>query len=333
MYKNVLLVALASFPISNLSGMDVLSIEKILNAASASTDWSALVHRIEVTRSLMRACEDGAPGLITTCLNARADANINMGGCDTPLVKAIRHASTMKNAVECCMLLLDHGADINGLSGSGEYPLLTAAREGRLRLVTFLLERGAKVSVCDSLGQTPLMMAAQGGHSDVFKLLLDFGADALGHDTKGMTAFMHALIHEKSRGLVPHDSIVRYLLRYAVLSEEALVCFFCWLKAGDTADQSISISSHVRNTLYSSAPIRDRLEHYILPVVPLGKLLKARNTEGNNAFMLLMGEDRVVPKTPDILYTHLDVSHLMQTKKTLLLEILEKNRVAEAKST
>ena len=72
-----------------------------------------------------------------------------------------------------CNGLLEAGADANLALRGGETPLLTAARTGRLAVVSALLAKGARVD--DKLaagGQTALMWAAHHGHTEVVAALL-----------------------------------------------------------------------------------------------------------------------------------------------------------------
>ena len=65
------------------------------------------------------------------------------------------------------VLLLDHGADVNGrVLETGETALHWAATNGHEAMVKLLLERGADADVCDSAGRLALHRAELGGPSD-----------------------------------------------------------------------------------------------------------------------------------------------------------------------
>jgi ankyrin repeat protein len=73
--------------------------------------------------------------------------------------------------------LLKAGANPNAGYGSGETPLMTAARTGKVDSVKLLVEHGAEVNAAEEFrGQTPLMFAAAENHAEVAKLLLARGA-------------------------------------------------------------------------------------------------------------------------------------------------------------
>ena len=117
---------------------------------------------------------------------------------------------------------------INTNSDNGVTPLMIAAREGRLNVVTFLIKEGVDVSIPDYDGrtalhfaagssensceilscliengadinkgrndnQTPLMVAAENGHVSVATFLIEHGADVDLQDNDGKTALHHAL--------------------------------------------------------------------------------------------------------------------------------------------
>ncbi|HLJ56181.1 MAG TPA: ankyrin repeat domain-containing protein [Chthonomonadaceae bacterium] len=75
-------------------------------------------------------------------------------------------------------LLLDRGADPNGVAGEEQTPLGAAAGSGRVESIRLLLDRGAKIDALDGSGKTALMHAAEEGWPAVVALLVDRGADA-----------------------------------------------------------------------------------------------------------------------------------------------------------
>jgi uncharacterized protein len=97
-----------------------------------------------------------------------------------------------KGRTEVVTLLLDHGADVNGLGGLGISALHDAVRNGRdLPVATVLLDRGADVNIADQSGRTPLMVAASVNLRNRFEtmsFLLDRGAVINVKDRFGRTA-------------------------------------------------------------------------------------------------------------------------------------------------
>ncbi len=81
-------------------------------------------------------------------------------------------------SADCCLFLLDAGADIEAVDPTLEgYPLKRAASTGTYECAEVLLARRALVDGRPIAGATPLMSAAAQGHLEVAKLLVAHGAD------------------------------------------------------------------------------------------------------------------------------------------------------------
>ena len=120
---------------------------------------------------------------------------VNRNG-STPLALACANASPALVAQ-----LLDAGAD-PGLAPTGEPPILTCARTGRVAAVRALLARGADIDAVDAWrGQTPLMWAAAENHTPVTNMLLEAGAAVDAPSTGGFTALMFA-VRQDARDVV-----------------------------------------------------------------------------------------------------------------------------------
>jgi hypothetical protein len=103
--------------------------------------------------------------------------------------------------------LLERGASVNTLHGSGKCSLYPPSESGDREMVMILLEAGADVDFSDASGTTALHLAAQRGYSAVVRTLLGAGADVDFSDASGTTALHLAA----QRG---HDAVVRALLRH-----------------------------------------------------------------------------------------------------------------------
>lgn len=121
-------------------------------------------------------------------VNAGADVNVTNRNGASPLSLACTNANP-----EMISLLLTAGGDPSS-APSGEPPILTCSRTGRLEAVEHLLDHGADVNATDSWkGQTALMWAAAENHAEMVRLLLDRGGDAQASSTSGgFTALVFA---------------------------------------------------------------------------------------------------------------------------------------------
>jgi len=88
-------------------------------------------------------------------------------------------AAAHEGRIDVVRFLLDHGADIDAMSG-GWNALVAAAHEGRVETVGLLLDRGADVNAAPG-GRSALVAAAHEGQLDVVKLLVERGADVNAH--------------------------------------------------------------------------------------------------------------------------------------------------------
>ena len=102
---------------------------------------------------------------------------------ETPLTKAV-----LGNKTDTLISLLeDPSVPINKTNRFGRTPILLAAREGRLSMVTELTRKGADINKCDNYGNAPLHMAAIYNHGDTAKELIDSGAHINDRNNYGRT--------------------------------------------------------------------------------------------------------------------------------------------------
>ncbi|KAJ7318054.1 ankyrin repeat-containing domain protein [Mycena albidolilacea] len=78
---------------------------------------------------------------------------------------------------EIVHILLDKGADVNGVRGRYGSSLQAAAQGGHTEIVCILLDKGADVNAAGGFYESSLQAAAQGGHTEIVRILLDKGAD------------------------------------------------------------------------------------------------------------------------------------------------------------
>ena len=102
---------------------------------------------------------------------------------ETPLTKAVLDSN--KDAL--ISLLRDSCNSINNTNKLGRTPILLAARDGKLSMVTELTRHGANINKFDNFGNTPLHMAAIHNHVEVINELIDTGADINARNNYGHT--------------------------------------------------------------------------------------------------------------------------------------------------
>ncbi|KAK3140154.1 hypothetical protein QOZ80_5AG0396810 [Eleusine coracana subsp. coracana] len=90
---------------------------------------------------------------------------------------ALHFAAAKGRLGTCEFLVQEIGLGVNSLSGDGETPMLLAASQGKLAVLTYLLDRGGDPAKPDSGGVTPLHESAENGHTEAVRLLLSKGID------------------------------------------------------------------------------------------------------------------------------------------------------------
>uniref|UniRef100_A0A9J7ZJE6 Tetratricopeptide repeat, ankyrin repeat and coiled-coil containing 2a n=1 Tax=Cyprinus carpio carpio TaxID=630221 RepID=A0A9J7ZJE6_CYPCA len=122
--------------------------------------------------------------------------------------------------LETVTLLLEFGADVDGVSESGLTPLGYAAAAGHLPIITVLCSRKAKVDHLDKNGQCVLVHAGLRGHLDVVKYLVQCEWNTDGQQAGSFNkshAVQQALIAAASMG---YTETVSYLLDLPEKDEE-----------------------------------------------------------------------------------------------------------------
>src|SRR5579871_205573 len=148
---------------------------------------------------LMRAIENNQLETITALLANHADTNLVNSHGDTPLSLAVQSAQNDAERRRYCMLLLTHGANIDGVVPHCRTALMNACQMHDAPMVRFLLAHGASVTASDNAGCTPLHWAMSGDTNSlphfaaIYAELLARGADINARDHDGETPLMYAV--------------------------------------------------------------------------------------------------------------------------------------------
>lgn len=104
------------------------------------------------------------------------------------VVQETLHQAVATDDLESVRLLLLQGADVEDLDVEGLTPLLVAATNGHIGVLTALLEGGARTEATDSAGSTSLHRAAEYGHPIIIDALIAGGAAIDVRDNYSQTA-------------------------------------------------------------------------------------------------------------------------------------------------
>jgi ankyrin repeat protein len=135
-----------------------------------------------VQKLLFEAARLGRDDMIPVLLEAGADIEGVDAKGHTALVLATYHGFK-----ETADLLLDRGADPDGTTASGS-PLMGVAFKGHLAIARRLLAAGADPNLRNAAGQTAIMMSALFDRREVIEVLLGAGADIDAVDAAGNDA-------------------------------------------------------------------------------------------------------------------------------------------------
>lgn len=92
-------------------------------------------------------------------------------------IRMCGNKSTYKNFLEVCLLLIEHGCDLNAKNCLRETPLHLAVILKDEILVRKLLNNGCNVNGANAIGFVPLYYACTKGSEKMASLLIDAGAD------------------------------------------------------------------------------------------------------------------------------------------------------------
>jgi ankyrin repeat protein len=110
----------------------------------------------------------------------KADVNARSDFGETPLHFAYQGWSAPPNVIpslpKVARLFLEHGAEVNALTGSRSTALHFAARDGMVEVVRVFLEHGADVGAENDDGKTAFQLAQGEEGNEIKKLLPENGA-------------------------------------------------------------------------------------------------------------------------------------------------------------
>ena len=116
------------------------------------------------------------------------NTNVPMGDEElTPLM-----AACSKGYTEVAKILLEHEANPNSISKSGDTALILASYENHMGCVRLLLEKKAKIHLRNKRGDTALHKAVLRGNFDIAKLLLEKGIDINVKNNEGISPLMNS---------------------------------------------------------------------------------------------------------------------------------------------
>ena len=151
--------------------------------------------------ALHYSCRYGHVDIVKTLVNHKANVNARTDSGDTPLTLAVRHGCD--NVVHALSQFL-----VNTKGKDAYSALQYSCRYGRVDIVRILVNHKANVNARTDSGDTPLTLAARDGHDNVVHALLSDSqclVDAKGQD--GYTALYYSCIYR-------HVDIVRILINH-----------------------------------------------------------------------------------------------------------------------
>jgi ankyrin repeat protein len=86
------------------------------------------------------------------------------------------HSAPVYGQQEACLLLIEHGANLNSVDGLGPSPLFWSIGGSEPGVVRLLIDRGADVNLKNAEGITPLRHALDKKQDEIAALLREHGA-------------------------------------------------------------------------------------------------------------------------------------------------------------
>ena len=142
------------------------------------------------------ACQSRDLSIMRQLLEAGANANVARphGGCPLTLVIENEEGYNEEDRIPAMRMLLDYGADVNGVDVS---PLVHAIRAGSSEALSLLLDSGADPEKTDRAGDTALntwlrarLWSSDGCQWDALKILMDHGAGTNLKNNRGLSPLL-----------------------------------------------------------------------------------------------------------------------------------------------
>jgi len=127
--------------------------------------WTALMVAVRVVE----------PTFVKALLKKGAEVNVKGKDELTPLIITAQYAKD-EPAVEIAKMLIEHKADVNAKGFDGVTALMTAAMQGKLKLLKLLLEHGANLNDEDNRHATALTYAMRRNQQETLSFLKSAGA-------------------------------------------------------------------------------------------------------------------------------------------------------------
>ncbi|KAH3229095.1 hypothetical protein KXV92_007399 [Aspergillus fumigatus] len=188
-------------PLVNVAaGRGYEGVLKLLLDSGASPNESRQFPRVP----LSLAIQYGHDAAVRVLL-AREDTTVTLPSA--PFSQQPLHFALERGSLECVLLLIERGADLQQYESTGSRALYPAISSGSHALVEFLVNRGCNPLGC--CGYTALSLAAVMGHQSLVRYFLAQGVDPEIRDRTGFTALGHA-------AKAGHAHVVETLLEWGV---------------------------------------------------------------------------------------------------------------------
>lgn len=128
--------------------------------------------------------------ILKLILEKVSDCNKPTLGYGVPLLYALHYAS-----LECIKLLLDHGADITAVDGTGATVLHWAVQNPKVEVLQYLLDLGCDIESTDNYGWSALHQAVSLSEFAACELLLKNGANVNKCDDIGRSPLILAIVY------------------------------------------------------------------------------------------------------------------------------------------